>query len=81
VQLVVVVCHGCVADVPVFDGDRRHVAERGGDLLPWNRISELALQDHRQLLVSRSATFAGFARWRTRRDPSWVDPVPWLSES
>jgi len=31
--------------------------------------------------LSRSATFAGFARWRTRRDPSWVDPVPWLSES
>jgi len=31
--------------------------------------------------LSRSATFAGFARWRTRRDSSWVDPVPWLSES
>lgn len=31
--------------------------------------------------LSRSATFAGFARWRTRRDPSWVDPTPWLSES
>lgn len=31
--------------------------------------------------LSRSATFAGFARWRTRLDPSWVDPAPWLSES
>lgn len=31
--------------------------------------------------LSRLATFAGFARWRTRRDPPWVDPVPWLSES
>jgi hypothetical protein len=31
--------------------------------------------------LSRSATFAGFARWRTRRDPPWVDPTPWLSES
>jgi hypothetical protein len=31
--------------------------------------------------LSRSATFAGFARWRTRLDPSWVDPVAWLSAS
>jgi hypothetical protein len=30
--------------------------------------------------LSRSATFAGFARWRARRDPPWVDPAPWLSE-
>jgi hypothetical protein len=26
------------------------------------------------------ATFGGFARWRKRRDPDWVDPSPWLSE-
>lgn len=30
--------------------------------------------------LDREATFAGFARWRRRRDPDWVDPAPWLSE-
>lgn len=31
--------------------------------------------------LSRQATFGGFARWRTRRDHDWVDPMSWLSES
>lgn len=30
--------------------------------------------------LDRQATFGGFARWRRRRDPDWVDPSPWLSE-
>jgi hypothetical protein len=30
--------------------------------------------------LSRQATFSGFARWRKRRDPDWVDPNPSLSE-
>ena len=29
----------------------------------------------------RPAAFRGFARWRSRRDPDWVDPLPWLSEA
>lgn len=31
--------------------------------------------------LDRQATFGGFARWRRRRDPDWVDPAPWLSEA
>lgn len=30
--------------------------------------------------MSHQATFGGFARWRRRRDPEWVDPTPYLSE-
>jgi hypothetical protein len=30
--------------------------------------------------LSRVASFGGFARWRKRREPSWIDPSPWLSE-
>jgi hypothetical protein len=30
--------------------------------------------------LSRQATFSGFARWRKRRDPDWVDPNSSLSE-
>jgi hypothetical protein len=30
--------------------------------------------------LSRQAAFGGFARWRRRRDPDWVDPNPSLSE-
>jgi hypothetical protein len=30
--------------------------------------------------LGRQAAFGGFARWRRRRDPDWVDPSPWLSE-
>jgi len=31
--------------------------------------------------LGRQAAFGGFARWRKRRDPDWVDPAPSLSES
>ena len=31
--------------------------------------------------LSSQAAFGGFARWRRRRDPAWIDPSPWLSES
>ncbi len=31
--------------------------------------------------LSRHATFGGYAQWRSRRDPDWVDPSPWLRES
>lgn len=30
--------------------------------------------------LDRKATFRGFAEWRRRRDPEWVDPSPFLSE-
>jgi hypothetical protein len=30
--------------------------------------------------LSRQAAFGGFARWRRRRDPDWVDPNPSLGE-
>lgn len=30
--------------------------------------------------LARGAPFAGFARWRLRREPGWVDPSPGLSE-
>ncbi len=30
--------------------------------------------------LSHQATFGGFAQWRRRRDPDWVDPTPYLSE-
>lgn len=30
--------------------------------------------------LSHQATFGGFARWRKRRDPDWIDPTPHLSE-
>jgi hypothetical protein len=30
--------------------------------------------------LSSPAAFYGFARWRKRRDPEWIDPSPWLSE-
>ena len=34
---------------------------------------------HRHGLAHR-APFAGFARWRRRRDPTWTDPQAWLYE-
>jgi hypothetical protein len=30
--------------------------------------------------LASQATFGGFARWRRRRDPDWIDPLPRLSE-
>lgn len=30
--------------------------------------------------LARGTPFAGFARWRLRREPGWVDPSPGLSE-
>jgi hypothetical protein len=30
--------------------------------------------------LAHGAPFAGFARWRLRREPGWVDPSPGLSE-